>query len=307
MKKIVVVGSINVDFILDVEALPQPNETIMGKGLHTTIGGKGLNQAVACARSGLEVFMVGCVGDDSFADQAVDFMKMRGVNTSHVTHIRHTSTGIANILVAQGGENMIIVSPGANGKLTPAMVDLAEDLIRGADAVVVQLETPLESVKRALELARRHAVLTLLNPAPVNMKATELFALADIITPNETELMTLTGITALDDDNLARGLQALLAAGAATAVVTLGDKGCATLVDGRLHRLPAFRVEAVDATGAGDVFNGALVSQRVQGAPVPEALRFASAASALSVTKASADAAPSEAEVLDFLSGQVAH
>ncbi len=304
MKKIVVVGSINVDFIIDVEALPQPNETIMGKGLHTAIGGKGLNQAVACARSGLQVFMVGCVGDDGFAVQAIDFMKVRGVDISHVTCVPHTATGVANILVAEGGENMIIVSPGANGKLTPDMVDLAEDLIREADAVVVQLETPLEAVRRALELARRYDVLTLLNPAPVNMNAMDLFGLADIITPNETELMTLTGITGLDDDNLARGLQALLTAGAGTAVVTLGGKGCATLMDGRLYRLPAFKVEAVDATGAGDVFNGAMISQRVKGIPVFEAMRFASAASALSVTRASADAAPSEAEVLVFLQTQ---
>ncbi len=300
-KTCVVVGSINVDFILELLRLPHPNETLMGKSMATAIGGKGLNQAVACARSGLSAHMVAAVGDDSFGEQALAFLKLRAVDTRHVTTLKRVATGIANILVAEGGDNMIVVTPGANGKLSSQMVDMSEDLIKQADVLVVQLETPLDTVKRALEIARRNAVLTILNPAPVDLAAKDLFALVDVITPNETELMRLTGIASLDDVSLTRGLQALIDLGAERAVVTLGDKGSASLIDGKLVRLPAFGVEAVDATGAGDVFNGALATRLVEGDNMLEAMRYASAASALSVTKLSADAAPSRSEVMAFL------
>jgi len=300
-KTCVVVGSINVDFFIGVEALPKPNETLMGQSLTTALGGKGLNQAVACARSGLRTHMVAATGDDTLGQQARDFLVERGVEISCLVSVKKVATGVANIVVARGGDNMIVVSPGANACLAPEQVDAAEDLISKADVLVVQLETPMPTVQRALEIARRHAVMTVLNPAPVDVRARSLFPLVDLITPNETELMKLTGITELDDDNLIAGLQALIDLGASRAVVTLGDKGSATLLDGKLMRVPPFQVLAVDATGAGDVFNGALVTRLVHGDDLLKAMHYASAASAISVTKPSADSAPSEEDVRNFL------
>ncbi len=298
---IVVTGSVNVDFILRVTALPRPNETITGHDMAVAIGGKGLNQAVACARLGTPTQMIAAVGDDSFAGQATGYLKANGVDTASVQALSGVATGVANIFVAEDGQNMIVVTPGANARLTPAMVDAAESVIAGAKALIVQLETPLETIKRALELARRHGVLTVLNPAPVHADAKSLFALADLVTPNETELAALTGIDGQDDASLTQALQALVAAGARQAVVTLGAQGSAALMDGKLVRVPAFTVKAVDATGAGDHFNGALVSRLVAGDDLPAALRYASAASALSVTRPSADSAATAEEVAAFL------
>jgi len=269
--------------------------------MRTAIGGKGLNQAVACARLGMPTRMIAAVGEDSFAGQATAYLMTNAVDTAAVQALPGVATGVANILVAEDGQNMIVVTPGANARLTPAMIDAAEATIASAQALVVQLETPLETVKRALEAARRHGVTTVLNPAPVQAGAKDLFALADLVTPNETELAVLTGIDGLDDAALTRGLQALLDAGARQAVVTLGAQGSATLVEGKLARVPAFAVKAVDATGAGDHFNGALVSRLVAGDDLLSAMRYASAASALSVMRTSADSAPTAAEVASFL------
>ena len=298
---IVVAGSANVDFILRVTALPQPNQTITGHDMAVAIGGKGLNQAVACARLGAVTRMIAAVGEDSFAGQAMAYLTTNGVDTSHVTALSGVATGVANIFVAADGQNMIVVTPGANARLTPAMIDAAEPAIAEARAVIVQLETPLDAVRRALEVARRHGVMTVLNPAPVQAGALALFPLADLVTPNETELAALTGIDGQDDAALTQALQAVIAAGAKQAVVTLGAQGAATLIDGKLARVPAFTVKAVDATGAGDHFNGALVSRLVLGEDLLTAMRYASAASALSVTKPSADSAPTQAEVAAFL------
>ena len=298
---IVVAGSANVDFILRVTALPQPNQTITGRDMAVAIGGKGLNQAVACARLGTPTKMIAAVGEDSFAGQALSYLKANGVDTRHVAALAGVATGVANIFVAEDGQNMIVVTPGANARLTPGMIDAAEPAIAEARALIVQLETPLDAVKRALEVARRHGVMTVLNPAPVQAGAEALFPLADLVTPNETELAALTGIAGQDDVSLTRALQAVIGAGAGQAVVTLGAQGSATLIDGELVRVPAFKVKAVDATGAGDHFNGALVSRLVQGEDLLTALRYASAASALSVTRASADSAATKAEVEAFL------
>ncbi|MGZ6041863.1 MAG: ribokinase [Asticcacaulis sp.] len=301
---IVIAGSVNVDFTLRVERLPHPNETITGKDMAVAIGGKGLNQAVACARLGANAHMIAAVGSDNFATQATTYMSVNGVNTAHLHAVAGCATGVANIFVADDGQNMIVVTPGANARLTPAMITSAEDTIARAQALIVQLETPLESVQRALELARRHAVFTVLNPAPVVAQTTALFPLVDLVTPNEIELMALTGISGQDDASLTAALNRLTAQGARQALVTLGDRGAATLIAGRLHRVPAFRVKAVDATGAGDHFNGALVSCLVRGAELIEAMRFASAAAALSVMRPSADSAPTMNGVESFLSAQ---
>ncbi|WKL57117.1 ribokinase [Asticcacaulis sp. ZE23SCel15] len=303
--KIVVVGSINADFIVEVKALPRANETVMGKSFTTVIGGKGLNQAVAMARLGCDTRMVGAVGDDAFGEQARAYLKANGVNDLHVETVAVMPTGTAHITVAHDGQNTIAVAPGANACITPEMIDAAAHLIAVADVVVVQLEIPLEAVRKALEIARAHGVKTILNPAPVDMAALDLMPLADVVTPNDTELSSLTGIEGLGDATLHAALHALSKAGAGQVVATLGSNGCAALIEGTLIRLPAFRVEAVDATGAGDVFNGALACELAGGRSLIDALEFASAAAAISVSRPSANSAPTRAEVEAFLSETV--
>ncbi|MFP1129314.1 ribokinase [Asticcacaulis sp. W401b] len=298
---ILVLGSINVDFFIRVDALPKPNETIMGHDTAVAMGGKGLNQAVAAAHAGVNTRMVGAVGDDNFGGMARDFLKKRAVDDASVVVLEGVGTGMANILVAPDGQNMIVVSSAANARLTPAHAEAVEALIASAGALVVQLETPLDTLKAALEIATANGVKTILNPAPVDSGVFDLLPLCEVVTPNETELAKLTGIDGQDDESLIRAMQTLRAHGAETVITTLGANGCAGLIDGELVRLPAFKVEAVDAVGAGDVFNGALAARLVLGDDYVSAMRYASAASAISVTRRSADAAPTAAEVEAFL------
>lgn len=298
--KIVVAGSINIDLVVDLPALPKPNETVIGGELHIAVGGKGHNQAVALARLGCETHFIGAVGKDDHGALALAHFKDAGVNVEFVA-ARRNATGTALILVAADGQNMIAVSPGANGAVTPKDIQAAENLIASADALVVQLELPLESVEAAMIVARRNKVRTILNPAPAIDGAMSLMPLADIVTPNELELARLTGIDDQSDPALHAALHALKKAGAGQPVVTLGLNGCAALIDGALVRVPAFRVKAIDATGAGDVFNGALAAFLAKNSDLVDGLRFASAAAALSVSRASADAAPKIIEIEAFL------
>jgi ribokinase len=302
--KIVIVGSINTDIVLQVAALPRPHETILGKGSQTVVGGKGLNQAVAAARLGADVAMVAAVGDDAFGATARAHLAANGVDTTHVTAVAATPTGTAHILVAEDGANCIVVTPGANAALTPAMVEAASAVIAAADALIVQLEVPLATVGAALKIARQHGVRTVLNPAPADRTALALFPLADLVTPNETELASLTGIDGLSDAALHAGLHDLRQHGAREVLVTLGPRGSATLVDGTLMFQPAFPVTVVDTTGAGDIFNAALVCELARGRCMLRAMAFASAASALSVSRVSADSAPSRDDVEALLTSE---
>lgn len=303
--RIVVAGSINIDLVVDVPALPKPNETLIGGELQIAVGGKGHNQAVALARLGCETHFIGAVGEDDHGARALAHFRDAGVDAKFVS-FRKNATGTALILVAADGQNMIAVSPGANAAVTPEDVAAAETLIASADALVAQLELPLETVAAALGAARRHNVRTILNPAPAIDGAMSLMPLADIVTPNELELARLTGIDDQSDPALHAALHALKKAGAGLPVATLGVNGCAALIDGALVRVPAFRVKAVDATGAGDVFNGALAAYLSKDSDVVAGLRFASAAAALSVSRASADAAPRISEIEAFLKEGIA-
>lgn len=298
--KIVVVGSINADLILSVARLPLPNETILSRDTRTAIGGKGLNQAVAAAKLGAEVMMIGAIGDDDLGAAARQHLRDQGIDESHVRTITGKPTGTAHIMVADDAANMIVVAAGANAALTPAMIDESRAAIAGADALVVQLEVPLPTVARALAVAREHGIMTVLNPAPADPAALALLADVDIVTPNETELASLTGIEGTGGAALHAGLYALRRGGAGTVLVTLGDRGSATLIDGTLVYQSAFRVEAIDTTGAGDCFNAALICDLAAGRDLLTAMQFAAAAAALAVSRASADAAPTRAEIDAF-------
>jgi ribokinase len=302
-KKIVVVGSSNTDMIVKLSHLPKPGETVSGGAFSTAAGGKGANQAVAAARAGAEVGLVARVGDDSFGEQAVAGFVGDGIDVTHVTRDSSSPSGVALIFVDDGGENCIAVAPGANGRVTPEDVDAAKELITGAEALVMQLETPIDTVARAAALASEHGVRVILNPAPAQPLSDEILANVSILTPNESEAEMLTGIQVSDDAGAEKAARALAAKGVDTVILTLGPRGAFVFEAGSGELVPGFEVKAVDTTAAGDVFNGSLAVGLAEGMPLDGAVRFANAAAALSVTKLGAQpSAPTRSEIEAFLS-----
>jgi len=304
---LVVVGSLNMDFVVTVNRLPAPGETVLGSGFQMIPGGKGGNQACAAARLGgaaVTVRMAGRVGYDVFADHLKASLSAAGVDVSAVHATRAQPTGVALIWVDRAGQNSIVVASGANHELLPADLGALRPVFRGARLVLFQLETPLATVRGALELARQEGTQTILDPAPAQRLPAEFLRLADILTPNETEALILLGqlparVRAAEAPALT---QALRASGAQRVVLKLGDQGCFYDDGARQIHLPAFPVEVRDSTAAGDIFNGGLAVALAEGRPVAEALRFASAAAALSVTRLGAQASvPTRAEVAAFL------
>ena len=301
--RIVVVGSSNTDMIVKLAHLPKPGETVSGGAFSTAAGGKGANQAVAAARAGAEVSLVARVGDDSFGEQAIAGFVGDGIDVSHVVRNPASPSGVALIFVDDGGENCIAVAPGANATLTPEDVDAASELITGADVLVMQLETPIESVEQAAALAREHGVRVILNPAPARPLSDEILGNVSILTPNESEAELLTGIQVEDDESAAAAARALVARGVDTVILTLGSQGAFVFESDSGELVPSFEVQAVDTTAAGDVFNGSLAVGLSEGMPLGKAVRFANAAAALSVTKLGAQpSAPTRSEIEAFLS-----
>ncbi|RED64555.1 MULTISPECIES: ribokinase [Cohnella] len=282
---VAVVGSINMDIVVESSSFPQPGETVMGRSIAYFAGGKGANQAVAAARLGADVRMIGAIGSDNFGSELLAGLKAEGIDTRGVK-VTEGASGIASILVS-GGENEIVVVPGANGELRPEDVAANASLIEEADIVLVQLEVPQDTVEAALKLAKTYGKKTVLNPAPAGRFPDEWLPLADIVTPNETELAALVGEERLDDPLvLQEATNKLHMRGASRIIVTLGANGAAlSLGDGEIARVPGHRVTVVDTTGAGDTFHGALAAAWAGGLELPEALAAAVKASALSVTK----------------------
>jgi ribokinase len=300
--KVVVVGSSNTDMILQMDHIPRPGETILGGEFSMAAGGKGANQAVAAARAGGDVTLLARVGDDMFGRQAVDGFVADGICVDHVIHDAQAPSGVALIFVAADGENSIGVASGANAQLTPADVEAAADLIASADVLVVQLETPLETVDRATAIAAAHDVRVILNPAPAQPLDDSLLSQVSVLTPNESEAELLTGIKVTSTDDAARAAGALRDKGIGTVIVTLGKQGALVSSDEFTGMVPAFQVDAVDTTAAGDVFNGALAVALAEGRPLDQAVPFAAAAAALSVTKLGAQpSAPSRQAIENLL------
>ena len=293
MPKIVVVGSSNTDFTVRVGRMPEPGETVLGGAFHQAAGGKGANQAVAAARADGDVAFVACVGEDALGDQAIQGFVDDGIDVAHVVRTSEAASGVALILVDERGENSIAVAPGANAALTPTHLEKAERLIAEADVLVVQLEIPMETVRAAVMMAARQGTDVVLNPAPAQPLEADLLRHVAVLTPNASEAASLTGIEARDDEALDRAAEALLAKGVGAVLITLGRRGVYVATSDPAsgagqavrQRVPAFDVEAVDTTAAGDVFNGALAVAMAEGRPLVEAARFAGAAAALSVTK----------------------
>ncbi len=302
-KPIVVVGSSNTDMIIKLDRIPRPGETILGGEFVTAAGGKGANQAVAAARAGGRVSFIARVGQDVFGDQALaGFLKDR-IDVQHVVRDKEAPSGVALIFVARNGENSIAVASGANARLAPADVEKARTLIASAAAVVMQLETPLDTVQAAAGIAAKASVRVILNPAPAQPLPDELLRLVSILTPNEIEAELLTGIKVVDPASAGRAADLLLKRGVQTVIITLGERGAFVAADGLRKLIPAFSMQAVDTTAAGDVFNGGLAVALAEGQELEQAVRFASAAGAISVTRMGAQpSAPQRAEI-DRLAG----
>lgn len=297
MTRIVVVGSINMDLVTLAPRFVAPGETLTGDRFLTIPGGKGANQAVAAARLGASVAIVGAIGDDAFGEQLHAGLIAEGIDVSHVTRIDGIGSGTASITVA-GGENQIVVVPAANGRVTPAHVEAARELIRSADALLVQLEIPLDAVDTALRIAADADVPVILNPAPAQRLPVEWLARVRFLTPNEHELATVLG------DDGSTDFRELMRRAPCPVVLTRGSDG-AWFRDGDVEpsHQTGFKVDAVDSTGAGDTFNAALAVYLAEGLDV--AVRKACATAAIAVSRLGAQGGMPRADEVDaFLETQ---
>jgi ribokinase len=284
--------------IIRLERIPQPGETILGGQFLSAAGGKGANQAVGAARAGGRVTFVARVGRDSLADQAIRGWREDGIIVKHVVRDATAPSGVALIFVAKDGENSIAVASGANGKFSVADVKAAHAAFAAADVCVMQLETPLASVEAAANLAFKLGVTVILNPAPARALPARLLKKISILTPNETEAALLTGIAVVDVASAKKAAEKLRADGVGIVVLTLGARGALVADERGTRMVPGFKVKAVDTTAAGDVFNGALAVALAEGKDLDDAVRFANAAAALSVTKPGAQpSAPRRLEI----------
>lgn len=298
---VVVFGSINMDLVVRAPRLPAPGETLTGHTFFTVPGGKGANQAVACGRLGVPTRMVGRVGRDVFAATLRASLAEAGVDTAGVVETPGPS-GVAAIAVDDAAENTIVVVPGANGAVGADDVARLDAALAGARVLLLQLEVPLDAVVAAAGAARRRGVTVVLDPAPARTLPPELYALADIITPNETEAAALAGAPVHDEAGAARAARELLARGVGRVVIKLGARGAYAADAAGGATSPAFPVTPVDTVAAGDAFNGGLAAALCEGRPFDEALRWGLAAGAISVTRVGAQPSmPTRAELLALL------
>ena len=300
---IVVVGSINMDLVVRMPQIPKPGETLLGGVFKTFPGGKGANQAVAAARLGAQVTMIGCVGDDAFGREMRATLESEGINTTHILVHSVAATGVALIQVDSQGQNSIAVASGANFRLTSTDVEKAMQTIGEFNALVMPLETPLETIYAAAKIASSRGAKVLLNPAPAQVLDQGLLELVDVLLPNEYEIALMTGLPVQTASDVSRAFLKLHQLGVKNLLVTMGVQG-AVLFDenGQESLIPAWQVQAVDTTAAGDCFVGALAVGLCEGKSLLAAAEFASAAAALSVTREGAQPSlPRRVEVRQFL------
>jgi ribokinase len=300
MAKILVVGSINMDLVVRVPHSPKPGETVLGGDFETFPGGKGANQAVAAARMGGEVTMVGRVGNDDFGNTLIQGLVEDKIKTTHVIKDSKARTGVAMISVAADGENMIVVASGANANVSVEDVGNTRSLMRETDLLLVQLECPLETVTAAIELAKAYGVPVVLNPAPAQPLPKSLLKNVDYLTPNQNELLILTG-----EANLKDGIEKIQKWGLKNLIITLGANGARVISEGIDQHIPAHEITAVDTTAAGDAFNGALAVAIAEGKPLLDAVSYGMAAGALASTKRGAQPSlPTRDAVENLLASQ---
>jgi ribokinase len=300
--KVVVVGSTNTDMTVRVPRIPAPGETVLGRDFQITAGGKGANQAVAAARAGGTVVFVTALGTDDFGDRAIQNLLREGIDVSLIRRVPDAPSGVALIFVDDAGENSIAVAPGASSELRQEDVQPLAAILEAGDVIVVQLEIPLVTVEAVAREAAMQQARMILNPAPAQSLPDSLLAAVSLLTPNELEVEQLTGMRASDEMSLTRAASVLHGRGVGDVLITLGARGVFASAGGVPELVPGFRVEAVDTTAAGDVFNGALAVALVEKRTLREAIGFASAAAAISVTRMGAQAsAPWRAEIDAFL------
>ncbi len=307
--KVTVLGSANVDLVIRAERMPNRGETLIGDAFDIFTGGKGFNQATAAARLGAEVILIGRIGDDPFADVLRSAIESEQIDSQFVKTDAESGTGIATIVVEPDGDNSIIVVPRANMRTTPADIDEAKDCIANADVLLLQLETPIDASERAVEIAKASGTIVVLDPAPARPLPSSLLSQVDILTPNATEAALLSGhaVNTLEAGVVtAKALQTQIAKDGHSAVVlTLGEQGVLLCTPTQSIHIPAISVDAVDTTGAGDAFSGALATALASGDDLSEAARFATAAGAAAVTVLGATPSmPTRSKIEAILSGK---
>lgn len=303
-KNIAVVGSSNSDLIIKAERIPKPGETIMGGKFYQAAGGKGANQAVAAARAGGNVNFIACIGNDVFGEEALKGFKKDNINTDHVFVDKDEASGTALILIDKNGENSIAVASGANLSLDEEKLLIAKEAIYNSSVLLMQLETPIETIESAASIASANGVQVILNPAPAHPLSDELLKNLTIITPNETEAEMLTGVPVNNLEGAQKAADFLLQKGVEIIIITLGTKGAFFATNNESQLVKGFTVEAQDTTAAGDTFNGTLAVAISEGKSLVEAIKFANAAAAISVTKIGAQPSAPMRDEIDKLYSQ---
>jgi len=284
-KPVVVIGSSNMDLVIKTGRIPRPGETILGGEFAMVAGGKGANQAVAAARLGAETWFVARVGEDIFGQKMLQNFGAEGIRADYVVRDPQAASGVATITVDQAGENSIVVAPGANLRLSPADVEAAGEVIAKADSVLLQLEIPLETVQKAVDLASGSGTRVILDPAPARPLPESILFKVDLLTPNETEAELLTGVAGDSEEAARKQASALRKLGVKAVLVTRGRQGSLLADDSGVKLFPTTVVQSVDSTAAGDCFNGALAARLAAGASLEDSIAFASKAAAISTTR----------------------
>ena len=304
--KVVVVGSFMMDLVVKAERRPRKGETLIGDEFGMFIGGKGTNQAIAAARLGAQVHMVGRLGTDLFGDMFISALDKDGINTPFIARDPEVGTGVGTPVIDAQGDNSIIIIPRANMRLSIEDVNKAEEAISEADVLLLQLEVPIPSSQRAAEIARVGGATVILNPAPARELPDDFLRYIDIVTPNETETEMLTGVEVTDPLGAERAAKNLLDKGMSAVVLTLGERGALLLTQETTKAIPAYKVEVVDTTAAGDAFCGALATAIARDEPLEQAVASANAAGAIAVTIMGAEPSmPTQQQLEQFLKEKV--
>lgn len=299
MKKVVVIGSINMDLVTQCKRAPLGGETLFGDRFFQVPGGKGANQAVAIGKLGSDVTMLGKVGEDSFGEELISSLKISNVETRFIEKTK-TSSGIAKIIVEENGQNRILVVAGANNEVDRDYVDRNIDVIKECDIVVAQLEIPLETVEYAFKKAKEFGKMTILNPAPAMKLSDDIIKNSDLIIPNESELGLLANMDTTTDDGIEKASKKLLDMGVSDLIVTLGSKGSLHINNSLKEYHKAYKVKAIDTTAAGDSFIGGLIS-KLENNSIYDAIEYATKVSAIVVTRMGAQTSiPTIEEVEEF-------
>jgi len=304
--KVVVVGSFMMDLVVKAERRPRKGETLIGDEFGMFIGGKGTNQAIAAARLGAQVHMVGRLGTDLFGDMFISALDKDGINTQFIARDPEVGTGVGTPVIDAQGDNSIIIIPRANMRLSIEDVNKAEEAISEADVLLLQLEVPIPSSQRAAEIARVGGATVILNPAPARELPDDFLRYIDIVTPNETETEMLTGVEVTDQSGAERAAKNLLDKGMSAVVLTLGERGALLLTQETTKAIPAYKVEVVDTTAAGDAFCGALATAIAKDEPLEQAVASANAAGAIAVTIMGAEPSmPTQQQLGQFLKERI--